>query len=58
MATHSLQMAGIHADMLVVLILSSRRRHKMSHDPPPDVITEPVLSNTVPDPDVKNDEYD
>ncbi|KAJ7386888.1 hypothetical protein OS493_006922 [Desmophyllum pertusum] len=34
----------------------SKRRHKMSHDPPPDVITEPVLSNTVPDPDVKNDE--
>ena len=39
-----------------------RRRHEMSHDPPPDVINEPVLVDTVPDnskdPKVKNDEYD
>lgn len=39
-----------------------RRRHVMSHDPPPNVINEPVLVDTVPDnskdPKVKNDEYD
>ena len=40
-----------------------RRRHEMSHDPPPDVVNEPVLLNTVPDPchedsKAKNDEYD
>ena len=40
-----------------------RRRHEISHDPPPDVINEPVLIYTVPDPGaaeskVKNAEYD
>ena len=42
-----------------------RRRHEMSHDPPPNVINEPVLMNTVPDDPgdedstkIKNDEYD
>ena len=40
-----------------------RRRHEMSHDPPPDVSNEPVLIDTVPDPSaenskVKNDEYE
>lgn len=35
----------------------------MSHDPPPDVINEPVLIDTVPGPiaedsKIKNDEYD
>ena len=39
-----------------------RRRREMSHDPPPNVINEPVLIDTVPDnskdSNVKNDEYD
>ena len=40
-----------------------RRRHDMSHEPPPDVINEPALIDTVPDPmagdsKMKNDEYD
>jgi len=39
-----------------------RTRHEMPHDPPPNVINEPVLIDTVPDNSkdykVKNDEYD